>query len=183
MRLKFYRADTKQAKIIVLGLEGREPISVIISKLFIVYGRLLKYIFAPLFGALSQTVIDIFSPSFGSSILSINDDICDIMIGIKWIYICKRIYLILKGLFSVYFIMVCGFVDGAFTTNTPAQAPAPAIGAFTKDHGCPRGRVVAEITTIIGGYFWDTLSTTTATIMVLILKNQVSCQRGARIIK
>ena len=68
----------------------------LLSKIVIVCGYLLESVFASLFGAVLQTVI-------GGLISSFNCGICDIIGGVKWIYIRRRIWLILKGLFSVYF--------------------------------------------------------------------------------
>ena len=83
VRLKFYLARAVQAKRIRLGLEEGEQVAVavavIVSKLFIVCGYSLEYMFASLFDAVLQTVIDRLAASFGSSILSINDDVCDII--------------------------------------------------------------------------------------------------------
>ena len=42
-------------------------------------------------------------------------------------------------------------IFGGLPTNTLVQASA--IGAFEKDYNCPSGRVVAGMTTMVGGYF------------------------------
>ena len=96
---KFYGVGTAgavQAKTIRLRVKEREPLAVIISKLFIVCGYLLEYMFASLFDALLQTVID---TSAEYTAYSPNN------------------FCLLKALFSVYFIMFCGFVDGIFNNG------------------------------------------------------------------
>ena len=63
------------SKTVRLGLEEEEPVAVMVSKIGIICGCSLEYMFAPFFGAVLQTVIQKFSASFAAFILSFNGDI------------------------------------------------------------------------------------------------------------
>ena len=148
--------------------------------------------FAPLFAVVLQTVIDRFTAEYGALISSFNDDVFGIVGGInhKWIYINRRIWFILKGLFSVSFMMVYGFVAEIFNevfSGLTEYTLGQANGAFTKDCDCPIRRVVAAITRIVGECFGDTSSAiaTLATAVVTMgigvdigFDNRLSYQRG-----
>ena len=183
VRSTFYGARKPveaQAKTIGLGLKEGLAVEVaaivfVISKTVVVCAHLLEYMFAPLFGAVVQTVIDRFASSFGSLILSFNGDIS----GIKLLCSNTRISLISKGLFGVYFRMVWQVSRQTKDNNDPGRPVA----------------IVAAITTIIG-YFWCALSVTVVYVAVtaivtmgigfdncLIIIHDVSCPHcGERII-
>ena len=78
-----------------------------------------------------QLLIDLHHHLFGLLISSFNPDIC----CIKLICVNRRICLILKGLFGVYFTMVCG------------------VSKHAKDNNDLSRPVVAATTTIVR-YFW-----------------------------
>ena len=106
-----------------------------VSKLFIVCGYLLEYMFASSFGALIRS-------SNGG-----------IFIAEDTAYSPNN--------FNVFLIMMCGIVNGIFNgvfhglTKYPV---APAIDAFTKDCSSTVRSVVETITTIFCVYFRDTFA-------------------------
>ena len=108
-----------------------------VSKLFIVCGYLLEYMFASSFGALIRS-------SNGG-----------IFIAEDTAYSPNN--------FNVFLIIMCGIVNGIFNgvfdglTKYPV---APAIDAFTKYCSSSVRSVVETITTIFCVYFRDTLSLT-----------------------
>ena len=94
---RFYGAGAPgatQAKTVKFGSE-EEPVVVIyiVSKI----GYLMEYMFVSLFDAVIKTII-------AALILSFNDDICDNIVGIKWIYIYRKIWLILKRLYLAFIL-------------------------------------------------------------------------------
>ena len=115
-----------------------------------------------------QTVNDISLALFATLISSVNSDIYGIIDGIKWIYKYLRQNM-LKGLFIVYFSMVCGFIAGIVIVvfgRITKYTLAPAIDGVTKDNNGAGRSVAAALTETVGGHFQGVLSDTTVIVTI-----------------
>ena len=99
------------------------------------------YLFEYRFASLFDVVIQ---TVVNGLISSLNDDICDVTWCIKWIYVYIRIWFI------------------SFIWSLRQQ--------LVLYHYCPGPHVVVAITTIVDGYFRDTLSATAAVIMIISIR-------------